>query len=71
MRLHVDTLQARVIELEGVTSTRDGYMSEEIARSLARVRGRWQRERESEARVVAKERGGEREREREAYSRLR
>ena len=35
LRLHVDTLQARVRKLEGVATARDGYVQEKIARSLA------------------------------------
>lgn len=38
LRLHVDTLQARVRELEGDTTTREGYIQKEIAKSLARER---------------------------------
>lgn len=33
--LNVDTLQVRVRELEGVATTRDGYVQEKIARLLA------------------------------------
>ena len=40
-RLHVDTLQNRVRELEGAATARDGYVQEEIARSLARERDPW------------------------------
>ena len=38
LRLHVDTLYARMKEREGMATTRDGYVQEEIARSLARER---------------------------------
>ena len=34
LRLQVDTLQARVRDLKGVTATRMGYIQEEIAKSL-------------------------------------
>lgn len=35
LRLHVDALQARVRDLEGVATVREGYLQEKIARSLA------------------------------------
>lgn len=35
LKLHVDTLQARVRDLEGTTVARDGYVQEEITGSLA------------------------------------
>ena len=35
LRLHVNTLQARVRDLKGAAATRKGYIQEEIARSLA------------------------------------
>ena len=34
LRLHIDTLQATVRELEGAAVTRDGYVQEEIAMCL-------------------------------------
>ena len=43
MRFHVDTLQARVRDLEGVTTAREGYIKEKIARLLAREKDLWQR----------------------------
>ena len=41
LRLHVDTLQARVRDLEGVATARERYVQEEISRSLARERDLW------------------------------
>jgi len=35
LRLHIDTLQARVRALKGAFAARKGYIQEEIARSLA------------------------------------
>lgn len=46
LRLHVDTLRARVIKLKGPIVAREGHAQEEIARSLARESEHWQRKRE-------------------------
>jgi len=35
LRLHVDTLQARVKEFKGATIARDGYVQKETVKSLA------------------------------------
>ena len=35
LRLHADTLQARVRDLEGAATAREGYIQEEISRLLA------------------------------------
>ena len=35
LRLHVDTLQARVRDLEGATAAKEWYIQKEIARLLA------------------------------------
>lgn len=58
LRLHIDTLQARVRELEGAAAIGDGYMQEEIARFLARERDRWEREREVHAIATQRKREG-------------
>ena len=56
LRLHVDTLQARVRDLEGASAVREGYIQEEIARSQARERDLWQREREGHVVATKRER---------------
>ena len=43
--------------LEGTVATREGYIQEEITRSLARGRDLWQRERKAHAVVVEREKG--------------
>ena len=43
LRFHVDTLQAGVRDLEGVTTAREGYIKEKIARLLAREKDLWQK----------------------------
>ena len=58
LRLHIDTLQARVRVLKGVVATRKGYIQEEIARSLAYERDLREREREREAHTIATKREG-------------
>ena len=56
LRLHVDTLQVRVRDLEGAAIAKKGYVQEEIARSLARERDLWQRKREAHAIATKRER---------------
>ena len=43
--------------LEGTVATREGYIQEEITRSLARGRDLWQRERKAHAVVIEREKG--------------
>lgn len=35
LSLHVDSFQVRIRDLEGMTATREGYIQEDIARSVA------------------------------------
>lgn len=41
LRLQVVTFQARVRDLKGAAATREGYIQEKIAKSLARERDLW------------------------------
>lgn len=56
MILHVETLQAKVGDLESTIITREGYMYKEIARVLAWERERRQREWESQNVAMESER---------------
>lgn len=57
LRLQVVTLQARVRDLEGAAATREGYIQEEISKSLARERDLQQREKEAYVVATERERG--------------
>ena len=46
----------KVRDLEGAATPKEGYIQEEIARSLARERELWQREREAHAIAIERER---------------
>ena len=58
LRLHIDTLQARMRDLKGAVTVRERYVQEEIARSLARERDLWYREREGDLYRFHRERKG-------------
>ena len=55
LRLHVETSQARVRDLESATIVREGYTYEEISRMLSHEREQWQRDWESQATTMERE----------------